>query len=262
MSEAVEVTIDNQIGKVMLNRPDVYNAFDLDTIKILADALIALAVRDSVRAVIVSGRGKAFSAGGDLIWVNNFPGGPSAAFHELASHFNQVVVEIRRMNKPIIAAINGIAAGGGFSLALACDFRIMSQTAVLKQGYTSNGLCIDGGGTYYLPRLVGLTRALEIVAFDKPISAEQALEWGLVTKVVESGKEMAEAEGMAVELSGISLHSFGLSKKLLTDSYNTSFEAHIEMERLGIERCGSHPDGIEGMDAFLNKRTPLFNRKG
>jgi 2-(1,2-epoxy-1,2-dihydrophenyl)acetyl-CoA isomerase len=262
MSEAVEVTVDNQIGKVMLNRPDVYNAFDLDTIKIFVEALIALAVRDSVRVVIVSGRGKAFSAGGDLNWVNNFPGGPSAAFHELASHFNQVVVEIRRMNKPVIAAINGIAAGGGFSLALACDFRIMSQTAILKQGYTSNGLCIDGGGTFYLPRLVGLTRSLEIVAFDRPISAEQALEWGLATKVVESGKEMAEAEGMAMELSGISLHSFGLSKKLLTDSYNTSFETHIEMERLGIERCGSHPDGIEGMDAFLNKRTPLFNRRG
>ena len=262
MSESIEVIVDNQIGKVIFNRPDVYNAFDLDTLRVFAETLVSLAVRESIRAVIISGRGKAFSTGGDLVWVSGFSGGPSAAFHELASRLNQAVVEIRRMNKPVIAAINGTAAGGGFSLALACDFRIMSQSAILKQGYTSNGLCIDGGGTFYLPRLVGLSRALEIVAFDRPISAEQALEWGMVTKVVESGKVMAEAERMAVELSDISLHSFGLSKRLLTDSYNTSFETHIELERLGIERCGSHPDGIEGMDAFLNKRTPLFNRKG
>jgi 2-(1,2-epoxy-1,2-dihydrophenyl)acetyl-CoA isomerase len=262
MSESVEVIVDAQIGKVIFNRPDVYNAFDLDTLKVFAEALITLAVSGSIRVVIITGRGKAFSTGGDLGWVTGFSGGPSVAFHELASRLNQAVVEIRRMNKPVIAAINGIAAGGGFSLAMACDFRIMSQSAILKQGYTSNGLCIDGGGTFYLPRLVGLSRALEIVAFDRPISAELALEWGLVTKVVASGKEMEEAEDMAAELSDISLHSFGISKKLLTDSFNSPFETHIEMERSCLERCGSHPDGIEGIDAFLNKRKPLFNKRG
>ncbi len=262
MSESVEVIVDDQVGKVIFNRPDVYNAFDLDTLKVFAEALITLAASESIRVVVLSGKGKAFSTGGDLVWVTGFSGGPSVAFHELASRLNQAVVEIRRMNKPVIAAINGIAAGGGFSLAMACDFRVMSQSAILKQGYTTNGLCIDGGGTFYLPRLVGLSRALEIVAFDRPISAEQALEWGLVTKVVAPGKEMEEAENMAAELSDISLHSFGLSKKLLTDSFNSSFETHIEMERSCLERCGSHPDGIEGINAFLNKRKPLFNKRG
>ena len=260
MSESIEVIVDNQIGKVIFNRPDVYNAFDLDTLRVFAEALVSLAVRESIRAVIISGRGKAFSTGGDLVWVSGFSGGPSAAFHELASRLNQAVVEIRRMNKPVIAAINGTAAGGGFSLALACDFRIMSQSAILKQGYTSNGLCIDGGGTFFLPRLVGLSRALEIVAFDRPISADLALQWGLVTKVVAAGREMEEAEHMAVELSDKSLHSFGVSKKLLNDSFDASFEAHIEMERSFLERCGGHPDGVEGIDAFLNKRKPQFNK--
>jgi 2-(1,2-epoxy-1,2-dihydrophenyl)acetyl-CoA isomerase len=165
------------------------------------------------------------------------------------------------MSKPVIAAVNGVAAGGGFSLALACDFRVMAKSAMLRQAYTSSGLCIDGGGTFTLPRLVGLAHALEIVAFDKPISSEQALSWGLVTKVVEDGRAVEEASKMAHELAKISLHSFGWCKALLTDSFNAAFETHIERERLGLSTCAAHPDGQEGLKAFSEKRKPVFNRK-
>jgi 2-(1,2-epoxy-1,2-dihydrophenyl)acetyl-CoA isomerase len=261
MVQTIEVEIDEQIAKVLLNRPEVFNAFDLDMIEHLSDHLIALAVDDDVRGIVISGKGKAFCAGGDLKWAHGFPHGPSAAFHELAARLHQAILEIRRMSKPVIAAINGVAAGAGFSLALACDFRVMAKSAILRQAYTSNGLCINGGGTFMLPRLVGLARALEIVAFDKPISSEQALTWGLITKVVEDGHALEEAVNMARELAKISLNAFGWSKQLLTDSFNTSFETHIERERAGLRSCAAHPDGKEGLQAFVEKRKPVFNIK-
>jgi len=261
MAETVSVQLDRHVATVLLNRPETFNAFDLDMVGLLASRLTALAADDSVQGVVISGAGKGFCVGGDLRWAYSFPHGPSSAFHTLAARFHQAVLEIRRMSKPVIAAVNGIAAGGGFSLALACDFRVMAKSAVLRQAYTSNGLCIDGGGTFTLPRLVGLARALEIVAFDKPISSEHALAWELTTKVVEDGHSLEEAVKMGHELASGSLNSFALSKQLLTDSFDTAFEAQLERERAGLSSCAAHPDGKEGLQAFVEKRKPVFNVK-
>jgi 2-(1,2-epoxy-1,2-dihydrophenyl)acetyl-CoA isomerase len=261
LAETVCVEFDREVATVLLNRPEAFNAFDLDMVELLANKLTALAVDNSVRAIVISGAGKGFCVGGDLRWAHGFPHGPAPAFHTLATRFHQAVLEIRRMSKPVIAAVNGIAAGGGFSLALACDFRVMAKSAILRQAYTSNGLCIDGGGTFMLPRLVGLARALEIVAFDKPISSEQALAWGLTTKVVEDGRSVEEAVEMARQLASGSLNSFGWSKQLLTDSFNMAFETQIERERAGLCNCAAHPDGKEGLQAFVEKRKPVFGVK-
>jgi 2-(1,2-epoxy-1,2-dihydrophenyl)acetyl-CoA isomerase len=176
----------------------------------------------------------------------------------LAAQFHLAILEIRRMKKPVVAAINGVAAGGGFSLALACDFRVMDPSAVLNQAYTSAGLCIDGGGTFTLPRLVGYARALEIAAFDQPISSSRALDWGLVTNVAADGQALVEAVAMAQDLAHRSLNSFAWTKKLITDSFNTSFETQIEIERAALEACADHPDGQEGLAAFAEKRKPRF----
>ena len=164
------------------------------------------------------------------------------------------------MSKPVIAAVNGVAAGAGFTLALACDFRVMAKSASFRQAYTSNGLCIDGGGTFTLPRLVGVARALEIAAFDQPIGSDQALAWGLVTKVSEDGRAAEEASAMARQLANRSLHSFGLSKRLLNESFDTPLETQLEKERAGIRACARHPDGLEGMKAFSEKRPPVYRR--
>ena len=258
MSDPITMTQDEGIARLILNRPAVFNAFDHDMVEHLARHLVMLAVDDNVRGVVISGEGKGFCVGGDIRWVSEFSLGPSVAFHKLAASFHQAILEIRRMPKPVIAAINGIAAGGGFSLALACDFRVMARSTILRQAYTSNGLCIDGGGTFTLPRIVGLARALEIAGFDAHISSEQALTWGLVTKVVDDGRSLEEAVSMAHELSNHSLHSFGWSKQLLTDSFNTAFETHIERERIGLCSCAEHPDGKEGIQAFVDKRKPTF----
>jgi 2-(1,2-epoxy-1,2-dihydrophenyl)acetyl-CoA isomerase len=261
MTEAVRLRRDGKTGVVMLNRPEAFNAFDQEMVELLAQHLTRLSVDDSISAVVISGEGKAFCGGGDLKAGLSFPGGAATAFHVLAATYHQAIVEIRRMRKPVIAAINGVAAGGGFSMALCCDFRVMARSAVLRQAYTSNGLCIDGGGTFTLPRIVGLARAMEIVAFDRPISSEQAMAWGLVTEVVEDGRALEEALEMARRLAKGSLHSFGWCKELLTNSFNTPFEAHIERERVGLSTCAAHPDGQEGMLAFVEKRKPAFGLK-
>jgi 2-(1,2-epoxy-1,2-dihydrophenyl)acetyl-CoA isomerase len=179
-------------------------------------------------------------------------------FHELAARYHQAILEIRRMPKPVVAAINGLAAGGGFSIALACDFRIMEASAILRQAYTSNGLSIDGGGTYTLPRLIGMAKALEIAAFDTPINAEKALSWGLVTEVVDDGDGVKKAVELVQEIQNRSLSSFAASKKLMTDSFHTPFETRLENERNLLSWAADQPDGREGIRAFLEKRKPAF----
>jgi 2-(1,2-epoxy-1,2-dihydrophenyl)acetyl-CoA isomerase len=193
-----------------------------------------------------------------LKWISQQKESAGSILYQLAPEFHKSILQIWRMDKPIVAAINGIAAGGGFSLALACDFRVIHESAVLQQAYTSSGLSIDGGGSFALPRLVGLARAMEIMAFDHPISAAQALEWGLVTQVVADGQAVDAALDMLQTLTQRSLHSFAWSKRLMVDSFNHDLETQLELERKGISDCAAHPDGQEGMKAFVDKRKPAF----
>jgi 2-(1,2-epoxy-1,2-dihydrophenyl)acetyl-CoA isomerase len=224
----------------------------------LAQALSLASSDDVIQGVLITGQGKAFCAGGDLRWISQQDEDAGSVLYRLAPQFHLSIMEIRRMEKPVVAAINGIAAGGGFSLALACDFRVMGQSAILRQAYTSSGLSIDGGGSFALPRIVGLARAMEIMAFDRPISSTQALDWGLVTKVVPDEEVGSEGLAMLETLAKTSLHSFAWSKKLMMDSFNTTLETQLELERQGISNCATHPDGQEGIRAFVEKRKPSF----
>ena len=258
MSQLIQVQQKDAIAAVTLNRPEAYNAFNYEMVAQLSNQLVDMAGDDRVRGIVITGKDKAFCAGGDLKWALGYSARPGAAFHVLAAQFHLAILEIRRIEKPVVAAINGVAAGGGFSLALACDFRVMAKSAVLRQAYTSNGLSIDGGGTFTLPRLVGYARALEIAAFDEPISSERAQAWGLVTKVVEDGEVLNEAMKMAQGLSQRSIHSFAWSKKLITDAFNSSFETQLENERAALALCADHSDGREGLAAFSEKRKPKY----
>jgi len=258
MNEVMKLDVIEGIARITLNRPKAFNAFSLDMTQTLAERLIELAINKNVVGVIITGEGKAFCAGADLKWLSGFGKSYGEALHELSARYHQAILEIRRMPKPVVAAMNGIAAGGGFSLALACDFRVMEASAVLQQAYTTNGLSIDGGGTFTLPRLVGLARAMEIAAFDRPISAKQALSWGLVTEVVEDGQAVKRAIELAEDMKSGPLSSFAASKKLITDSFNTSFETQLEKEREVLSWCADHPNGREGVEAFLEKRKPVY----
>ena len=258
MNELVKLDMIQGTAKITPNRPKAYNAFNLDMIQLLSERLIKLAMDQRVASVIITGEGKAFCAGADLKWLSGFGKSYGEALHELSARYHQVILEIRRMSKPVVTAINGITAGGGFSMALACDFRIMEASAVLQQAYTTNGLSIDGGGTFTLPRLVGLARALEIAAFDTPISSEQALSFGLVTEVVEDGQAVKRAEEFINKMKKIPLSSFAACKKLITDSFDTSFETQLEKEREILSWCADQPNGREGVEAFLEKRKPVY----
>lgn len=258
MDEPVKLEMMEGTAVVTLNRPEVFNSFGLEMIELLATRLTELSSDAATRAVVITGAGRAFCAGGDLKWLSGFPKGYGEAFHILAGHYHRAVLEIRRMPKPVIAAVNGMAAGGGFSMSLACDFRVMETSAVLRQGYTSNGLSLDGGGTFTLPRLVGLARAMEIAAFDRPITASQALSWGLVTEVVEDGRALERSLELVRTIRNTAPFSFAASKRLMTDAFNTSFETQIEREREFLSLCAEHPDGREGIAAFLEKRKPVY----
>jgi len=258
MSDPILTQQHENILEIALNRPEAYNALNLEVMMMLSDALASAAMDDSIKGIMLTGKGKAFCSGGDLKWISQQTGDAGSTLHRLAPQFHIAITEIRRMGKPVVAAINGIAAGGGFSLALACDFRVMAESTILRQAYTSNGLSIDGGGTFALPRLVGLARALEIAAFDQPISAAQALAWGLVTKVVPDDKVIEESLSMLQGLAKSALHSFVWSKRLLSESFNNTLETQLELERQGIRDCAKHPNGQEGIKAFAEKRKPVF----
>jgi 2-(1,2-epoxy-1,2-dihydrophenyl)acetyl-CoA isomerase len=258
MNDAVLTEQHGNILQITLNRPEAYNAMNLDLMKMLGEALSYAAADHATQGVVLTGNGKAFCSGGDLKWISQQTQEAGSVLYRLAPQFHFSITEIRRMGKPVVAAINGIAAGGGFSLALACDFRVMGESAVLRQAYTSSGLSIDGGGSFALPRLVGLARAMEILTFDHPISAAQALEWGLVTKVVPDDQVLSVALAMLTTITQGALHSFAWSKKLITDSFNNTLETQLELERQGISDCAAHPNGQEGIRSFIEKRKPSF----
>ncbi|NWG07218.1 MAG: enoyl-CoA hydratase/isomerase family protein [Chloroflexi bacterium] len=259
MTEPILTQRHGNILQVTLNRPEAYNALNLEMMEGLGKAMASAAVDDSVKGVLLTGNGKAFCSGGDLKWISQQSEEAGSVLYRLAPMFHLAISEIRRMGKPVVAAINGVAAGGGFSLALACDFRVMAQSASMRQAYTSSGLSMDGGGSFALPRIVGLARAMEIMAFDHPISSALALEWRLVTKVVSDEEVGREALILLQNLAKTPLRSFAWSKKLMTESFTNTLETQLELERQGISECAAHPDGQEGIRAFVEKRKPVFS---
>ncbi|HET7014713.1 MAG TPA: enoyl-CoA hydratase-related protein [Streptosporangiaceae bacterium] len=258
MPDAVHIERDGTIATIFLNRPERLNAVDLNMAMLLVRHLHGLAHDDAISSVIITGSGQAYCAGGDLGWAAAYPGGPANGLHVLASHVHQALLEIHRVDKPVIAAVNGVAAGAGFSLALACDFRVMDEAATFRQAYTSAGLSIDGGGTFMLPRLVGLARALEIAAFDKPIDAQHAASTGLATRIARAGEALNDARALARELDARSRTSFAYSKRLLRRSAEIPMEVQLELEREAIVACARAAEGAEGIDAFISKRAPDF----
>jgi 2-(1,2-epoxy-1,2-dihydrophenyl)acetyl-CoA isomerase len=258
----LSIAIDGEIGTLTLERPESLNAMSPEMIGELVLASAWLADRAKLRALIVTGRGRAFSAGGDVNW---FRGGLDDPELDLPSDvrrgadvLHQAIVDFRRIPYPVIAAINGVAAGAGFSLALMCDLRIASAEATFVCAYGRIGASPDGGMTYFLPRVVGPARALELLLEDPLLSADLALELGLVSKVV-AGEELNEAARAKAEfLAAKAPHYVRMAKQLVGQSLDNQLADHLQLERHGIANSMATEDLREGVTAFFEGREARF----
>lgn len=258
-SATLSLAFASGVAVVTLNRPDVLNALNLELTADLVRAVETCARDPEVRSVVVTGAGRAFSAGGDIRPGYELIGRrPSGYFAELTKHLHRLVTDLRLMPKPVVAAINGPAAGAGMSLALACDLRVMSEEAFLKQAYTSIGLCPDGGWSVFAPTLAGGGRAGEMVFLDERITAEQALAWGLVNRVVAAGAVLEEARTLACRLAAGAAASYARAKELLNASLWPRLETQLEKERQSLLACAETSDFEEGATALVEKREPRF----
>ena len=263
MEEAVYWSREGSVATITLNRPAQFNVMNTELSAGLRKALMECWDDDEVRAIILTGNGKAFSAGGDIKFFIEELGQQRIvpSLEKMMPILHAAIAMIREIPKPVIAALNGVAAGGGFGLALACDFRIASPQVNLVTAFLGIGVSPDSSSTFFLPRHVGLAKATEMFLRNKPVSAAQALDLGLVTAVVEPDTVMAEAKKLADELAQGPTAAFGRTKLLLNQSLGSSLHEQLQSEARSITVSMGTPDFAEGIKAFMEKRKPTFKGK-
>jgi len=250
--------VKDGVATITLNRPDAYNALNLALARELFAAVLAVDEDPAVRAVVITGAGKAFCGGGDVKDFADNLARIGLLIKELTTYVHGAVSRLVRTPKPVITAINGVAAGGGLSLALAGDLVLAAESARLTMAYSKIAATPDGSSTYWLPRLVGLRRATELFYTNRVLTAKEALDWGLVTRVVPDA-ELAEATGrLAAELAQGPTLALGQGKLLFHVSTTESLETQMELESQSIARSGHTEDFAEGVRAFAAKRPPSF----
>ena len=261
--KTLQIEIDGAIGTLTLDRPDAFNAMSPDMILELGTAFAWFADQAPLRGLIVTGAGPAFCSGGD---INGFKAGVEddsidlpAQVRRGAEALHTAIVDLRRVPYPVIAAVNGPAAGAGFSLALACDIRIASEKAFVACAYGRIGASPDGGMTYFLPRVVGPSRALEILLEDPNLTAADALEEGLVSEVVAAEELMDAARAKAEKLAEKAPFYVKMAKRLCNVSIENSLTEHLQLERHGIADSMATEDLREGAIAFFSGEKPEFS---
>ena len=245
---------DGAVQTIVLNRPDVLNAFNADMHKALAAAL-KNARADDVRAVVITGAGRGFCVGQDL---NEFRDATGDIADRLRSSYHPNVLAIRALEKPVIAAVNGAAAGAGLSLACACDIRIASDAAAFVPAFVSIGLVPDSGGTFFITRLLGPARAFEWMTSGRTLTAVEAQAWGLVSEVVEAVALEGHVADLAGRLAGMPTRAIGMSKRLFDRAAESTLEDQLELEAQLQSAATKTNDFREGVSAFLEKRKPEF----
>jgi 2-(1,2-epoxy-1,2-dihydrophenyl)acetyl-CoA isomerase len=253
------VSIENQghVALVRLNRPDNANTLNMQMGRDLAAAAIACEADSKVRAIVLTGAGKNFCFGGDLRGMIEGGGAVDAYLRELTSHLHTAIAHFVRMDQPVIAAVNGTAAGAGVGLVAMADMAIAAESAKFSLAYTGVGLTPDGSTSFFLPRVIGHKRALELILTNRTITSAEALAWGLVNSVVPDATVVAEALKLAERLATGPLRAYGKSKRLMAES-SGALESHLTLESQTIARQGATPEGREGIGAFLEKRKPSF----
>jgi 2-(1,2-epoxy-1,2-dihydrophenyl)acetyl-CoA isomerase len=255
------ILIDRRAGYRVftLNRPQRLNAFNDAMHQSLAGAITDAERDQECRALLLTGAGRAFSSGQDLTERVTASGEVIVPGESLEKYYNPLVRKIRALPFPVVAAVNGIAAGAACNIALACDIVLAARSASFLQAFARLGLVPDAGGTWLLPRLVGQARARGLALLAEPLTAEQAEQWGLIWKAVDDDKLMAEAEKLCVHFAAAPTFGLGLIKRALDAAEDNDLALQLDLERQLQREAGSHPDYREGVKAFLEKRKAAFS---
>jgi 2-(1,2-epoxy-1,2-dihydrophenyl)acetyl-CoA isomerase len=249
-------TIENGVCQLKLNRPAVFNSFNKAMALLLQSELDKAALNDQVRVIVLTGEGKAFCAGQDLSEAID-PEGPELQAI-VRDHYNPIIERIRTIEKPIIAAVNGVAAGAGANIALACDITIAKKSAAFVQAFSKIGLIPDSGGTYFLPRIIGSQKAMALFMTGDKISGEQADQLNMIYKAVEDELFDAEVNSFSQSIALMPTRALGLTKKAVNESYHNTLTEQLALEETLQTEAGLTYDFREGVNAFLEKRKPVF----
>ncbi len=260
MYNTILFSVESGVCSITLNRPDVFNSFNEEMSADFIDALKKASKDEAARAVIVTGAGKAFCSGQDLKDIKNATGTRSLS-DSVVRRYNPMILAIREMAKPVICKLNGVAAGAGASLALACDIIVASETASLIEVFANVGLVPDSGSSFFLPQLVGYNKAFELITLASKVSAKEALGLGIVYKVVAPEELDNATNELAQKYATGPTKAYGMVKKMLNKAYTANLSEMLQYEALNQEIAGNTEDYKEGVTAFVEKRKPVFKGK-
>jgi 2-(1,2-epoxy-1,2-dihydrophenyl)acetyl-CoA isomerase len=256
--ETIRLDLDGGIARLTLARPEAANTINLLLAQELLEATAVLHDQPSVRVVLLRGEGRLFCGGGDLKEFAELGDGVPAHLRAVTTALHAAIIRLARLPAPVVAAVHGSAAGAGFSLACAADIVVAADSARFLLAYAAVGLTPDGSATFFLPRLVGLRRAQELVLLNRTLTAAEALAWGLVTEVVPEAELDRRVDELAVRLAAGPTLALGAAKRLLWSSFDTSLETQLERETEALSAAAATEDGREGVAAFVAKRPPRF----
>lgn len=252
----IDFKIENGVGIITLNRPDKFNSFVREMAFDLQARLDEYELNKEVRSIYITGTGKAFCAGQDL--AEAIDPKQTTLDKIVEEHYNPIITRLRNIEKPIVCGVNGVAAGAGANIALACDITIAGKSVAFIQAFSKIGLVPDSGGTYYLPRLIGMQKSAALMFLGDKVMAEEASDLGMIYKAVADEDLQEIALGFAQKLAKMPTKGIGLTKRLLNESYNNDLATQLEREKEVQTKAGQSYDYEEGVNAFLEKRKPEF----